>query len=121
MLAFSSEICKAMARTNDAILYAGLVYYTVEYKNKKELKEIVEKTPSKTSKDYGKPFIEIFKEADYNFYKIDPNLFAPAIVIINNIKTGNMLESGEIKVEALIEIIRLSEHLMNFNCKLFCP
>lgn len=101
MLAFSSEICKAMARTNDAILYAGLVYYTVEYKNKKELKEIVEKAPSKTSKDYGKPFIEIFKEADYNFYKIDPNLFAPAIIIVNNIQTGKIFRAGEINAEIL--------------------
>jgi len=97
------KFAKAMARTNDAILYGGTSYYVVEYDNEEELAKIVEKAPSKASKDYGKPFIEIFKRANYDFYKIDPNLFAPAIIIVNNVKTGNTFKSGEIKVEALIE------------------
>jgi len=97
------KFAKAMARTNDAILYGGISYYVVEYDNEEELAKKVEKTPSKASKDYGKPFMEIFKKADFDFYKIDPNLFAPAMVIVNNAKTGNTFKSGEIKVEALIE------------------
>jgi methenyltetrahydromethanopterin cyclohydrolase len=92
---------KAMARTNDAILYGGITYYAVECEDEGELRRIVEKAPSKTSKDYGKPFIEIFKEVNYDFYKIDPNLFAPAVVIVNNVKTGNTFECGEINVKAL--------------------
>ncbi len=97
------KFVKAMARTNDAILYGGITYYAIEYEDEEELKEIVEKAPSKASKDYGKLFIEIFKEADYDFYKIDPNLFAPAILIINNLKTGNTFERGEINAKALEE------------------
>jgi methenyltetrahydromethanopterin cyclohydrolase len=97
------EFADAMARTNDAILYGGITYYAIEYKDEEELKEIVEKAPSKASKDYGKLFIEIFKEADYDFYKIDPNLFAPAILIVNNLKTGNTFERGEINAKALEE------------------
>jgi len=88
------KFVKAMARTT---------YYAIEYEDEEELKEIVEKAPSKASKDYGKLFIEIFKEADYDFYKIDPNLFAPAILIINNLKTGNTFERGEINAKALEE------------------
>jgi len=95
------KFAQAMARTNDAILYGGIAYYSVECEDEGELKEIVKKAPSKASKSYGKPFIEIFKEANYDFYKVDPNLFAPAIVIINNIKTGNTFKSGEINIEAL--------------------
>jgi methenyltetrahydromethanopterin cyclohydrolase len=91
----------AMARTNDAILYGGITYYAVEYENEGELVEILEKAPSKASKDYGRPFIEIFKEANYDFYKIDPNLFAPAKLIVNNLRTGSTIESGEINVGAL--------------------
>jgi methenyltetrahydromethanopterin cyclohydrolase len=91
----------AMARTNDAILYGGIAYYTVEDEDEEKLKEIVEKAPSKASKNYGKPFIEIFKEANYDFYKIDPNLFAPAILIINNMKTGKIFKAGEIEAEIL--------------------
>jgi methenyltetrahydromethanopterin cyclohydrolase len=91
----------AMARTNDAILYGGTAYYTVEYEDEEKLRTIVEKAPSKASESYGKPFIEIFKEAKYDFYKIDPNLFAPAILIINNVKTGKILKAGELNAEIL--------------------
>jgi methenyltetrahydromethanopterin cyclohydrolase len=95
------KFAQAMARTNDAILYGGISYYVVEYHNEEELAKIVEKAPSKASKDYGKPFIEIFKEAKYDFYKIDPNLFAPAMIIVNNMKTGKVFKAGEINVEIL--------------------
>jgi methenyltetrahydromethanopterin cyclohydrolase len=97
------KFVKAMARTNDAILYGGTAYYALEYENEEELEKIVEKAPSKASKSYGKPFIEIFKEANYDFYKIDPNLFAPAIIIVNNLKTGNTFQKGEINPDALAE------------------
>jgi len=95
------KFVQAMARTNDAILYGGIAYYTVEYEDEEELKRIVDKSPSNASKSYGKPFIETFKQADYDFYKIDPNLFAPAILIINNLKTGNTFARGEINAKAL--------------------
>jgi len=83
------------------ILHGGITYYAVEIENEEELKRIVESAPSKASKDYGKPFMEIFKEANYDFYKIDPNLFAPAVVIVNNVKTGKLFKTGEINVEIL--------------------
>lgn len=90
-----------MARTNDAILYGGKAYYAVAYEDEEKLRKIVENAPSKASKDYGKPFVEIFKEANYDFYKINPNLFAPAVIIINNVKTGNVFRAGEINIEIL--------------------
>jgi len=95
------KFTQAMARTNDAILYGGTAYYAVEYDDEEELKQIISETPSKASKAYGKPFIEIFKEASYDFYKIDSNLFAPAILIVNNVKTGKVFKAGEINAEIL--------------------
>jgi len=95
------KFAQAMARTNDAILYGGTAYYTVEYEDEGELKKIVEKAPSKASESYGKPFIEIFKEANYDFYKIDPNLFAPAVLIVNNVTNGKVFKAGEINAEVL--------------------
>ena len=95
------KFANAMARTNDAILYGGIAYYVVKYDNEEELKEILEKAPSKASKQYGKPFIDIFKEAKYDFYKIDPNVFAPARIEINNVVTGNTFAKGEINPQAL--------------------
>jgi methenyltetrahydromethanopterin cyclohydrolase len=97
------KFAQAMARTNDAILYGGITYYVAEFGDEEELKKMIDKAPSKASKDYGKPFIEIFEIANYDFYKIDPNLFAPAKIIVNNAKTGRTFESGEINVKALAE------------------
>jgi len=93
----------AMARTNDAILYGGTVYCTVESDDEALLQKTVEQAPSKMSKDYGKPFLQIFREADRDFYKIDHNLFAPAMIIVNNAKTGNVFKAGEINPKVLEE------------------
>jgi len=95
------KFANAMARTNDAILYGGTAYYAVKYDDEDELEKIVQESPSKASKDYGKPFMQIFKEAKYDFYKIDPRLFAPAVIIINNVRTGNTFKNGEINIEVL--------------------
>jgi methenyltetrahydromethanopterin cyclohydrolase len=93
----------AMARTNDAILYGGTVYYTVEYDDEAALQKIVDQAPSKASKDYGKPFLQIFREADRDFYKIDHNLFAPSTLIINNAKTGKVFKTGETNPKVLLQ------------------
>ena len=93
----------AMARTNDAILYGGVVYCTVDCDDEAALQKIVEEAPSMKSKDYGKPFLQIFKEADRDFYKIDHNLFAPAMLIISNVKSGSTLIAGKMNVTALRE------------------
>jgi methenyltetrahydromethanopterin cyclohydrolase len=93
----------AMARTNDAILYGGTVFCAVEYDDEAKLQEIVNQTPSMMSKDYGKPFLQIFREADKDFYKIDHNLFAPAVIMINNVKTGRTFKAGKINPKVLSE------------------
>jgi methenyltetrahydromethanopterin cyclohydrolase len=95
------KFAQAMARTNDAILYGGTAYYAVECDDDEALQKVVEKAPSKASKDYGKPFIETFKKVNYDFYKIDPNLFAPAVIIMNNLRTGKVFKAGEINPEML--------------------
>jgi len=93
------KFAQAMGRTNDAIMYAGVAYYTTSYDDDERLRKLVDKAPSSASKGYGKPFFEIFKEAGYDFYKIDPGLFAPAVLIVNNAKTGSIFRAGRIDVE----------------------
>ncbi|MCL5949692.1 MAG: methenyltetrahydromethanopterin cyclohydrolase [Candidatus Bathyarchaeota archaeon] len=93
----------AMARTNDAILYGGTVYCTVDYDDEAALQKIVDQAPSMASKDYGKPFLQIFREADKDFYKIDHGLFAPAVLTINNAKTGKTFKAGKINPKVLAE------------------
>jgi methenyltetrahydromethanopterin cyclohydrolase len=98
----------AMARTNDAILYGGAVYCTVDADDEAALKNTVAQAPSHTSKDYGKPFLQIFREANRDFYKIDHNLFAPAVLVVNNAKTGNVFRAGRTNESALKESFSIS-------------
>ncbi len=91
----------AMGRTNDAILYAGFAHYDVTGYSDEKLKEFLERTPSCASKSYGQPFQQTFKNANYDFYKIDPNLFAPAVVSACNVDTGNLFMAGKTNYEVL--------------------
>ena len=101
---------EAMGRTNDAILYGGTSYYIVDYENDDELAEIVKLAPSSASRmmqeakalaKKSPKFMEIFKEAGFDFYEIDPNIFAPAIVVINNLRTGNIFRAGTLDIGVL--------------------
>lgn len=99
----------AMGRTNDSISAAGLTYYTIEAEKEREaeLFDLLNKAPANTSSSYGKPFLETFKAAEYDFYKIDPGLFAPAKYTITNIKTGRSLTVGEVNHDLLKESYKL--------------
>lgn len=98
---------KAMGRTNDAILYAGTTHYIISHENDEKLEKLVQKAPSSASESYGRPFFEIFKEANYNFYKIDPHLFAPAVIVVTNLETGRTLRAGNLNIEVLKESLGL--------------
>ena len=47
-----------------------------------------------TSRDYGRPFAEIFKACKFDFYQIDPQLFAPARVAVTAIDSGHTFHAG---------------------------
>jgi methenyltetrahydromethanopterin cyclohydrolase len=89
-----------MGRTNDAIIFAGITQLLVNTSDEKA-EDLCKKMPSSTSNDYGKPFANIFKDYEYDFFKIDANLFSPSKVIISNMKTGNTFVSGEIDNELM--------------------
>lgn len=103
------KFAQAMARTNDVILYGGTAHYAVEYDDEAKLKEIARNAPSMASRSYGKPFAEIFKEANCDFYKVDPDLFAPATITINNVKTGNIFTNGEVNAKILASSLGFSK------------
>ncbi len=95
------KLAEAMGKTNDAILYGGVAYYALKHEDDDELKALLEKAPSSASKHYGKPFSEIFREANFDFYQIDSSLFAPAMFIVNNVVTGSVSQVGEVNVGVL--------------------
>jgi methenyltetrahydromethanopterin cyclohydrolase len=101
---------EAMGRTNDAILYGGVANYTVDYEDEQKLESIVKLAPSSASKmlqearrlaEKNPRFLDIFKEAGFDFYKIDPNIFAPAVVAVNNVRTGRTFRAGTLDIEVM--------------------
>lgn len=90
----------AIGRTNDAVLYGGEVtlYMTGD---DEELDAIAQQLPSSSSKDYGRPFGEVFKSYNYDFYKLDPLLFSPAAICIHNLKSGNTFAYGKVNEDLL--------------------
>lgn len=96
----SKDFLTAMSRTNDSILFAGQVQLFVEASDD-DAKELANNLPSSSSKDYGKPFGEIFKAVNYDFYQVDPMLFSPARVAVSSLTTGNTFHAGKIDFDLL--------------------
>ncbi len=94
------DFMEAMGRTNDAILYGGTVHLFVKTSDEK-CSQLAHKLPASNSKDYGKSFANIFKNVNYDFYKIDPQLFAPAEVWVSNLNTGKTWNSGQLNLDLL--------------------
>jgi len=89
----ASDDLRAIGRTNDAILYGSQVYFTV-LADDEELAALVDRVPSAGSRDYGRPFHELFKRYNGDFFQIDRMLFSPAQVEINNLKSGRIFRAG---------------------------
>jgi methenyltetrahydromethanopterin cyclohydrolase len=85
----------AMGRTNDAIIYAGQSHLFVTGPAD-EAKALADQLPSTTSRDYGRPFAEIFKAYKGDFYAIDRMLFSPAQAIVTAVETGQTFRAGKI-------------------------
>ncbi|MGB9151431.1 MAG: methenyltetrahydromethanopterin cyclohydrolase [Burkholderiales bacterium] len=96
----SKDFLTSMGRTNDAILFGGQVQLFVDCSDD-EAADLAKQLPANASRDYGRPFAKIFKETNYDFYKIDPMLFAPAKVVISNVTSGNSFFGGEINGQLL--------------------
>ncbi|MES2637739.1 MAG: methenyltetrahydromethanopterin cyclohydrolase [Pseudomonadota bacterium] len=89
----SPDFLTGMGRTNDAILFGGFVQLFVQCSDELA-KKLAAELPSSASKDYGKPFAQVFKAVNMDFYQIDPLLFSPAKVTITNLSTGNSFFGG---------------------------
>ena len=87
---------EAMGRTNDAILYGGRVHLTVRGDDDAAAR-LARELPASNSKDHGRPFAEIFRAVEFDFYKIDPALFAPALVTVSNLDSGRTWRAGRLE------------------------
>ncbi|HSH88019.1 MAG TPA: methenyltetrahydromethanopterin cyclohydrolase [Methylophilus sp.] len=96
----SPDFMTGMGRTNDAILFGGFVQLFVNAEDA-AAEQLAQQLPSSASKDYGRPFAEVFKAVNMDFYQIDPMLFSPAKVSVTNLKSGRTFFAGQFN-EALL-------------------
>lgn len=89
------DFVQAMGRTNDAILFGATVQLYVTGDDE-AAQSLAQNLPCTASRDYGRPFADIFKSVKYDFYKIDPQLFAPAEVSVTNIDSGRTFRGGHL-------------------------
>ncbi len=97
----SPDFLIGMGRTNDAILFGGHAHLFVKGTDDAAAK-LAKELPSSSSRDYGRPFAEVFKAVNMDFYKIDPMLFSPAAVTVTALESGNTFTGGKLDV-ALID------------------
>ena len=86
---------RAIGRTNDCVLYGGTARYTIRAEDD-ELADLAKRLPASSSADYGRPFYEIFKSYDNDFYKIDQMLFSPAVAVLTSATTGRTFRAGHL-------------------------
>jgi methenyltetrahydromethanopterin cyclohydrolase len=96
----SKDFMTGMGRTNDAILFGGYVNLNVTCDDVAAA-DLALNLPSIASRDYGRPFAEVFKSYNMDFYKIDPMLFSPAKVTVTNIATGSVFEGGHLNADLI--------------------
>lgn len=95
----ASDNLGALGRTNDAIIYGASVYFNLLDEDK-ALESLIKLIPSSFSQDYGQSFEKILNRCG-NFYDLDPNIFSPAEVWLNNLNSGCSFHAGAINIDIL--------------------
>jgi methenyltetrahydromethanopterin cyclohydrolase len=97
----AASFVAAMGRTNDAIIYGGSVQLFVTGPDD-DAEKLARDLPSAGSRDYGRPFAEIFNSYNGDFYAMDKLLFSPARVTVTALDSGRSFHGGALD-EALID------------------
>ncbi len=94
------DFVTAMGRTNDAIIFGGRVHLYVTGAAA-EARALCDALPASASRDYGRPFAEIFRAAHGDFYAIDRSLFSPGEAIVTAIDSGETFRAGKLDAALL--------------------
>ena len=85
----------AMGRTNDTILFGGQIHLFVTGPDERAA-DLAQRLPSSQSRDYGKPFAQVFADYQYDFFQVDGLLFSPARVAVTALASGRTFHSGKL-------------------------
>ena len=91
----AADFISGMGRTNDAIIYGGEIHLFVSGPED-EARDLAHQLPSSGSRDYGKPFAEIFTAYNQDFYAIHGALFSPAKASVTCLDTGRSFHAGHL-------------------------
>nr|MDA8252015.1 methenyltetrahydromethanopterin cyclohydrolase [Rhodospirillales bacterium] len=89
------DFVTAMGRTNDAIIFGGRVHLYVTGPAA-DARALADALPATASRDYGRPFAEIFRAARGDFYAIDKSLFSPAEALVTALESGETFHAGRL-------------------------
>lgn len=90
----------AIGRANDAILYGSQV--TLEVAGPEaDLAWIGPRMVSVASAAHGEPFLKLFERAGWNFYDLDPALFAPARIELVSLESGRTQRFGRLEPDLI--------------------
>jgi methenyltetrahydromethanopterin cyclohydrolase len=105
LASIAADDLHAIGRTNDAVLYGGRAWYTVRTEDER-VEAVIDKIPSSASHDdYGTPFYELFQRYGGDFYQIEPLLFGPAEVYINNVTSGRTFHAGAVNAAMIRRVL----------------
>ncbi len=94
------DFITAMGRTNDAIIFGGRVHLFVTGPAD-DARALAEALPASGSRDFGRPFADIFRAVKGDFYAIDPMLFSPAEAMVTAVDSGETFRAGRIAPDLL--------------------
>jgi methenyltetrahydromethanopterin cyclohydrolase len=97
-----------IGRSNDAIIYGGQVTLYVRGDDR-SIVETGPNVPSTSSSDFGETFAEVFRRYDQDFYRIDPQLFSPAVVTWINLDSGGTFRFGRLAPDVIQRSFGLGE------------
>ena len=90
----------AIGWTNDAIIFHGEVEFQV-VGDWATLNALAEQVPSARSASFGQSFLQLFKAANYDFYRLDPRLFSPAVLRLHGDSPGQTASFGVVRPDLL--------------------
>ena len=96
----TGDALTAMGRTNDTILFGGQIRLFVSCGDERA-EDLARRLPGSSSRDYGKPFAEVFRDYGHDFFRIDPMLFSPARVAVTALDSGRTFRAGRLDGELL--------------------
>ena len=98
----SGDELQAMGVINDSLLYGGKSVFWVR-SDDAHIEEVLPQLITESSADYGRLFIDLFEEAERDFYKMDLDIHSPAMVQMYNMNTGRVFSAGRIRKDILLQ------------------